>query len=134
MSLRPYGISIFCCGEYVRGLFLRTVLKFYKNVNKPFISHESFFSLKDYKLPNLGWTFYVTWINLLLMKHKLINFHWIVNNLIVRNLLITYLNLIKESGQKQLLTEQMLFEVGVQRKTPVLQSVFDKVADLQFSC
>ena len=67
-------------------------------------------------------------------KHKLINFHWIVNNLIVRNLLITYLNLIKESGQKQLLTEQMLFEVGVQRKTPVLQSVFDKVVDLQFSC
>ena len=40
----------------------------------------------------LNWTFYVTWINLLLMKHKLVNFDWIVNNLIVRNLLIIYLN------------------------------------------
>ena len=64
-------------------------------------------------MPNLDWTFYVTWINLLLMKHKLINFDWIVNNLIVRNLLINYLNLIKESIQKQLLTEQMFFEIGV---------------------
>ena len=67
-------------------------------------------------------------------KHKLINFHWIVTHLIVCNLLITYLNLIKESGQKQLLTEQMLFEIGVQRKTPVLQSDFDQVSGLQFSC
>ena len=40
----------------------------------------------------LNWTFYVTWINLLLMKHKLVNFDWIVNNLIVCNLLIIYLN------------------------------------------
>ena len=47
------------------------------------------------------------------MKHKLINFDQIVNNLIVRNLLTNYLNLIKESIQKQLLTEQMFFEIGV---------------------
>ena len=47
------------------------------------------------------------------MKHKLINLDQIVNNLIVRNLLINYLNLIKESIQKQLLTEQMFFEIGV---------------------
>ena len=58
-------------------------------------------------------TFYFTWISFLLMKHKLINFYWIANNLIVRNLLINYLNLIKGSIQKQLPTEQMFFEVGV---------------------
>ena len=52
------------------------------------------FCLKN-KLPNLDWTFYVTWINFLLMKQKLINFNWNVNNLIVHNLLITYLNLKK---------------------------------------
>ena len=47
-------------------------------------------------LPNpLDWTFYVTWINLLLMKHKSINFDWIVNTLVVHNLLINYLNLKK---------------------------------------
>ena len=43
-------------------------------------------------------------MNLLLMKHKLIDFDLIVNNLFVHNLLINYLNLIKESIQKQLLT------------------------------
>ena len=44
------------------------------------------------------------------MKHKLINFDF--NNLIVRNLLISYLNLIKESIQKESLTELMFFEIG----------------------
>ena len=38
------------------------------------------------------------------MNHKLIDFDWIVNNLIVHNLLINYLSLIKESMQKQQLT------------------------------
>ena len=38
------------------------------------------------------------------MKHKFINFDSILNNLIVDNLLINYLNLEKESIQKQLLT------------------------------
>ena len=47
------------------------------------------------------------------MKHKLIKFDQIVYNLIVRNLLINYLNFIKESIQKQLLTEQMFFEIVV---------------------
>ena len=51
------------------------------------------FLAQKIKLANLDWTFYVTWINLLLMKHKLINFNWIVNNLIALNLLINYLNL-----------------------------------------
>ena len=36
--------------------------------------------------------------------HELINSDWIVNNLIVHNLLINYLKLIKEPIQKQLLT------------------------------
>ena len=45
------------------------------------------------------------------MKHKLINFNWIINNVIVPTLLINYLNLIKKSIQKQLLTEQMFFEI-----------------------
>ena len=40
------------------------------------------------------------------------NFERIVNYLIVRNLLMNYLNLIKESIQKQLLTEHMFFEIG----------------------
>ena len=38
------------------------------------------------------------------MKHILIYFHWIVNNLIIHNLLINYLNLNNKSIQKQLLT------------------------------
>ena len=38
---------------------------------------------------------------------ELINFDWIVNNLIVHNLLINCLNLIKELIQKQLLTGVM---------------------------
>ena len=80
-------------------------------------------------MSNLDWTFYVTCISLFPMKHKLINFDWIVNNFIVANLLINYLNLIKDSIQKQLFTEQMLFEIGVlknfaifRRKQPVLES------------
>ena len=48
-------------GKLQAGNFLKKKLqqwcfplnKILKNVNKPFISHESFFSLKDYKLPNL---------------------------------------------------------------------------------
>ena len=38
------------------------------------------------------------------MKYKLKNIDWIINNLIVLNLLINYLYLIKESVQSQLLT------------------------------
>ena len=45
-----------------------------------------------FKFQNLDWTFYVTWINLLLMKHKLKSFDWIANNLIVRNLLVSKLS------------------------------------------
>ena len=47
------------------------------------------------------------------MKHKLTNFDLTVNNLIVCNLLIKYLDLINESLQKQLLSEQMFFEIDV---------------------
>ena len=47
------------------------------------------------------------------MKRKFINFDLIANNLIVHNLLINYLDLIKESIQKQLLSEKMFFEIGV---------------------
>ena len=51
------------------------------------------------------------------------------------------MNLIEESIQKQLLTEQMFFEIGAlknfaifrRRKTSV-ESVFNKVAGLQLSC
>ena len=65
------GIFLFCCSECLHGLFLSSTLKIFKY-----------------------------WINLLVMKCKLINFNWVVNNLIVHNLLIiqTY------SVQKQLLT------------------------------
>ena len=42
------------------------------------------------------------------MKHNLINFDLIFNNLIVHNLLINYLNLVKESIQKQLLIGVLL--------------------------
>ena len=79
------------------------------------VIYLSLYNLLDctFKFQNLDWTFYVTWINLLLMKHKLKSFDWIANNLIVRNLLVNYLNLVKESIQKQLLTEQMFFETGV---------------------
>ena len=88
------------------------------------------FLLKSFKLSNLDWTFYVTWINLWLMKHNLINFDWIVNNLIVHNLLKNYLNLIKESIQRQLLIGvlylfgkirssrwQMFFKIGVHKNS-----------------
>lgn len=36
---------------------------------------------------NFDWTFYVTCVNLLLIKHKFINFDWIANGLIVGKLL-----------------------------------------------
>ena len=55
------------------------------------------------------------------MIHKLINFHRIVNNLVICNLLINYLNLIKESIQKQLLTEQMFFEIGVLKNFAIIR-------------
>ena len=68
------------------------------------------------------------------MKRKFINF-----DLIVNNLSINYLDLIEESIQKQLLSE-MFFEMGVlkkfrntQRKTPVLDSAFNKISGLQLS-
>ena len=64
------------------------------------------------------------------MKHKLINFDWIVNNFIVHNLLINYLNFIKESIQKQLLTTVS----NIKRKSSVLESLLKQVADLQLSC
>ena len=77
-------------------------LKFFKNNLKPkwtfYFTWINFFRLKNYKLPNLDWTFYVKWINLFLIKRKLIIFDWIVNNLIVHNLLISYLNLIGDFG------------------------------------
>ena len=76
---------------------------------------NKFLSLK-LKFASLDWTFYGTWINLL-MKHKFINFYWIVNNLIVRN---NYLSLTKESIQKQLLTEQMFFEIGAVKNFAIL--------------
>ena len=69
-----------------------------QNVNKFFISHVSVFCLKNYKLSNLDWTFYLTWI--MLVKKKLISFDRIVDNLIIHKLLINYLNLIKESIQE----------------------------------
>ena len=55
-------------------------------------------------MPNLDSTFYVAWNNLLLMKHILINFDWIINNLLFHDLLKNYLNLLKGSLQMQLLT------------------------------
>ena len=87
-------------------------------------------------------TFYIIWINLLITSHKLINFSWIINNLIVHNLLIDYLNLMNKSIQKQLLTGvllvvltnqkqpwQMFFKIGVLKN-----SLFNKFAGLQLSC
>ena len=56
------------------------------------------------------------------------------NNLIVCNLVINYLNLIKDSIQEQLLTKQFLFEIGVLKKAPVLESVLNKIGGLQLSC
>ena len=95
----------------------------------------------------LDWHFYVTWINLLLMKHKLVNFDWIVNNLIVHKLLINYL---KKAGvrrcsvavlksQKQRLADVLqnscLYKFrNVQRKTSLLESLFNKVEGQQLSC
>ena len=89
------------------------------------------------------------------MKHKLINFDGIVNSLIVHNLLINYRNLSKESinteavahscsvavlkNQKQTLAYVLRDGCpqkfcNIQRKTPVLESAFNKVAGLQLSC
>ena len=55
--------------------------------------------------------FYVIWINLLLMKHNLINLDWIVNNLIVHNLLVNFLKSCSAAvlkNQKQLLADVFL--------------------------
>ena len=54
-------------------------------------------------MPNLDWNFYATWINLLLMKHKLINFGWI--NLIVHNLLINFYNRENKFGIQKNISE-----------------------------
>ena len=97
---------LFCWSECVRGLLLGTALKILNNLKR----QQTYCTWINFLL---DWTFYVTLIGLLLMKHKLINFDWIVNNLIVCKLLTHYLNLIKESVQKQLFTEQMFFEIGV---------------------
>ena len=100
---------------------------------------NQFFAQKV-KFPNLDWTFYVIWNYLLLTKRESIKFDWIVNSLILRNLLINYLNLIKESIQEQLPTEKMFFEIGVLknfaifRRKHLLEPDFDKVAGLQVSC
>ena len=102
MPLRPYGswdFDIGSCSQHGFFALLRWVHPWIGfgnclnnfwiiwNVNK----NESIFCLKM-KLPNLNWIFYITWIKILLMKHKLINFDWIVDNLIVLNLLINHLN------------------------------------------
>ena len=103
LSLRPYGSRdfeigscrqhLFCCCECACELFFCTTLKIFNNLKlkQTFIWHESIFCLKNYKL--IEQLFYVTWINILLMKHKLINFDWIVNKLIVLNLFINDLSL-----------------------------------------
>ena len=100
--------------------------------------------------------FYLTRIVILLIKHKLISFDWIFyvillchNNLIVPNLLINYLNLMKEPIQKQLLISilqnshlrssclQMFFKIAVHnilkysQKIPVSESHFNKIAGLK---
>ena len=105
---------LFCWGEFALALFLGNALKILNNLKHKqtlFHTNHFFFLTSTIKLPNLDWTFYVIKINILLVKYKLINFDWIVNNFIVPKLLINYLNLIKESIKKQLLTVQMFFEI-----------------------
>ena len=48
--------------------------------------------------------FTLTWINFLLIKHKLIKLNFLCNLKLVHCMLINYPNLIKESIQKQLLS------------------------------
>ena len=115
LSLRPYGSRdfeigscrqqgfLFCFGECVRGLFL--ILEQYFNFKAIFkrkycflLSMNQFFAYKT-QLISFDWTFYVTWINLLLTKqHKITNFDGIDNNLIVHDLLINYLNFKKRAN------------------------------------
>ena len=91
-------------------------------------------------MPNFDWTFCVTWINFLLIKNKFINFDWIVNNLIVCNLLINYLNWINGSNTETATHRADLLRIGVLknfamfRGKQLLGSVFNKVAGLQLSC
>ena len=53
---------------------------------------------------------------------------------------MNYLNLIKESIQKQMLTEQIFFEIGALKNFVIFRgkhlcwSVFNKVTGLQLSC
>ena len=110
MSLRPCrskDFEIGGCRQQSFFILLRWVRPWIvfvdclKNFKNKLLSHESIFCLKNYNLANLDWTFYATWINLLTMKHNLIYLDWIVNNLIVHNLIINYLNLMKGSIQKQ---------------------------------
>ena len=111
-------------------------------------------------MPNLDWNLYICNKNQSFAGNetqvdKFRNFN-------VRNLLINYLNLIKESIQKQLLTEMVrhtlkctvnaarflkcvwpFWEIlhlkgytfwNIQRKTSLLESVYNKVTGLQLSC
>ena len=80
-SCHQHSFFIFC-GECVRGLFLGTSIKYFGIIQK---EKQTFYFiwinfLLKIKFPDLDWTFCVIWINLLLMKHKLINLDQIVNN------------------------------------------------------
>ena len=68
-SLWPYrsrDFEIGSCRQHGSFILLRWVRPWIVFVQQLLISHESIFILKNYKLPNLDWTFYVAWINLLL--------------------------------------------------------------------
>ena len=64
------------------------------------------------------------------MKHKLIKFDWVVNNLIVHKLLINHMNLIKESIPSQLLTG---FYSSLKKKSEIIQENINEEGVLNWS-
>ena len=106
MSLRPYGrlwnrqhsffILLRCVCPW--NVFMLCLKNFLNNLKRK----QTFsFTRINFLLKESPWLNFLCkllnflWISLLLMKQKLINFGWIVNNLIVHNLLINYLKLFK---------------------------------------
>ena len=98
LSCRQHGFFILLqwVPPWIAFVHSLNVLKHLKLKQTFYFTWINFLLEKLYKLSNLDWIFHVTWTNLFLMKHKLINFDWIINNVIARiiNLLINYLDLI----------------------------------------
>ena len=80
LSCRQHGFFILLqwVPPWIAFVHSLNVLKHLKLKQTFYFTWINFLLEKLYKLSNLDWIFHVTWTNLFLMKHKLINFDWII--------------------------------------------------------